>query len=283
VSDPLAQVAALPGVTDAVTDARGSVDRLLGHRILRRRSAEVSAESALRGARASAALEGVALPLEEMRGAMAAGSGDGTAGAMGDGVAERHGLGDPVVQGALRISAEIGSLTVTWRQAPRQVLARLHVLAAAGVVPPGGLGRPRGAGQGVRDPLELGPPPAPREVAARLDALSGLLTTPTKAPALVAGAIVQGELLALRPFGWGDGMVARAAQRLTLIDRGLDPKSLTAPEVGHEELAEEYADALRAYVEGTPEGVARWVRHCADAVSVAARDSLAICEAFLRG
>lgn len=270
-----------------MTEARGAVDRLLGHRILRRRSAEVSAESALRGARASAALEGVALPLERLRGAVAVGSGAETAekagGSASGETVETGGLGDPVVQGALRISAEIGALAETWRHAPRQVLARLHVLAAAGVVAPEELGRPRGVEQDVRDPLELGPPPAPHEVAARLDALSGVLTTPTKAPAIVVGAIVHGELLALRPFGWGDGMVARAAQRLTLVERGLDPKSLTAPEVGHAELAGDYADALRAYAAGSPEGVARWVRHCAEAVTVAARDSLAICEAFLRG
>ena len=49
-----------------------------------------------------------------------------------------------------------------------------------------------------------------------MDGLSGLLTAPTKAPALVVGAIVHGELLTLRPFGWGDGIVARAAQRLAL-------------------------------------------------------------------
>jgi Fic family protein len=275
VSDPFAQIAELPGVADAVNEARGAVDRLLGHRILRRRSAEVSAESALRGARASAALEGVTLSLDDMRGATGSGSGEDTAGG--------HGVGDPVVQGALRVSAEIGALAETWRQAPRQVLARLHVLAAADIASPDDLGRPRSEGQDVKDPLGLGPAPTPAEVAARLDALTALLTRPTKAPALVVGAIVHGELLALRPFGWGDGVVARAAQRLTLVARGLDPKSLTAPEVGHAELADEYAGALRAYVSGTPEGVRRWVRHCAEAVSVAARDSQAICEAFLRG
>jgi Fic family protein len=287
VSDPLAQVAALPEVMDAVTDARRAVDRLLGHRILRRRSAEVTAESALRGARASAALEGAALTLEELRDAVAVPEDESPEGPIGapNGAAAGHerGLSDPVVQGSLRISAEIGVLTETWRQAPRQALARLHVLAAAGAVPPDRLGRPRATGEEVGDPLELGPPPTAAEVAARLDVLSGLLTTPTEAPALVVGAIAQGELLVLRPFGWGDGMVARAAQRLTLVERGLDPKSLTAPEVGHAELAGEYAEALRAYAEGTPEGVAWWVRHCADAVSLAARDSLAICEAFLRG
>lgn len=262
MSDPFAQVAALPGVTGAVADARSAVDRLLGHRILRRRSAAVSAESALRGARASAALEGVPVPIEDLRGQTS---------------------GDPVVQGALRVTAEIGALTETWRHAPRQALARLHVLAAADVVPAGELGRPRRDGQDVRDPLELGPPPPPGEVAARLDALVELLARPTRAPALVVGALVHGELLALRPFGWGDGLVARAAQRLTLVDRGLDPKSLTAPEVGHAELAAEYAAALRGYLGGTPEGVAGWMAHCAEAVSVAARDSLAICEALLRG
>jgi hypothetical protein len=111
----------------------------------------------------------------------------------------------------------------------------------------------------------------------------GLLTARTEAPTLVVGAIVHGELLALRPFGCGDGIVARAAQRVTFIARGLDPKALAAPEVGHAELADGYADALRAYMTGTSPGVATWVRHCADAVSAAARDSLAVCEALKRG
>ncbi|MFI0449129.1 oxidoreductase [Actinomadura sp. 6N118] len=263
MTDALAQVAVLPGVDAAVIDARKAVDRLLGHRILRRRSAEVSTESALRGARASAALEGVPVTLDDLRGG--------------------NSPTDPVVQGALRVSAELGSLAETWRQAPRQVLARLHVLAAADAVDDADLGRPRGEGQGVKDVLDLGEPPSPAEVASRLDMLSGLLTGPTKAPAIVVAAVVHGELLTLRPFGWGDGIVARAAQRLTLVARGVDPKSLTAPEVGHAELADQYADALRAYATGTPEGVATWIRHCAEATAAAARDSQAICEAFMRG
>jgi Fic family protein len=267
VNDPFAHVAQLTGVADAVAEARKAVDRLLGHKVLRRRSAEVSAESALRGARASAALEGTDVPLDALR--------TGSTGSF-DGL-------DPVVQGSLRVSAEIGALAGTWRQAPRQVLARLHVLAAADVVDADELGRPRSESQHTTDVLKLGPPPTPTEVAARLESLSALLIQPTKAPALVVAALVHGELLALRPFGWGDGIVARAAQRLTLVERGLDPKSLTAPEVGHAELSDEYVLALRGYVAGSPEGVAAWISHCADAVTVAARDSLAICEAFMRG
>jgi hypothetical protein len=331
VADPFARIAALPGVPDAVLSARDAVDRLLGHRILRRRGAEVSAESALRGARASAALEGRPFALRDVR-----------AGA----------VTDPVVQGALRVSAELGGLADTWRQAPRQALARIHALAAADVVDVTWLGRPRTADQHeaataatdpaatvvtntdaavsdahtagsdahtagsaahaadgaahaagdaahvmgsdphaaggaahatVEDVLDLGPPPTPGEVAARLDALFDLLMRDTEAPAIVVGAIVHGELLALRPFWRCDGIVARAAQRVTLIARGLDPKSLVAPEVGHAELGDAYAEALRGYAAGTPVGVAGWVRHCADAVSVAARDSLALCEALHRG
>lgn len=261
MNDPLVAVATLPDVPESVARARESVDRLLGHRVLRRRSAEVSAESALRGARASAALEGVPVPLEQARGGE---------------------VSDPVVQGALRVSAELGLLATTWHTAPRQALARLHVLAAADGAPADDLGRPRADGH-VRDPLELGALPSPPEVTARLDALSDVLTSPTGAPALVVAAIVHGELLTLRPFGWGDGIVARAAARLTLVDRGLDPKSLIAPEVGHAELRDGYVAGLRGYASGTPEGVAGWIRHCAEAVELGARDALAVCEAFLRG
>jgi Fic family protein len=261
MDDPFAHVAELPGVPEAVASAREAVDRLLGHRLLRRQSAEVSAESALRGARASALLEGAAAAsLEDVRAGTVA---------------------DPLMIGALRVSASLGSLASTWRGAPRQVLARLHALTSRGVDSVS-LGRPR-SDLTATDPLNLGtPPPAPSSVAARLSSLSDLLTSPTSAPAVVVAALVHGELLALRPFGWADGVVARAASRLTLIDRGLDPKSLASPEVGHMELGPAYPEALSAYVAGSPDGVAQWVGHCAEALALGARDSLAVCEAFTR-
>jgi hypothetical protein len=67
------------------------------------------------------------------------------------------------------------------------------------------------------------------------------------------------------------------------VDRGLDPKSLVVVEAGHRELAGEYAAALEAYRTGTPEGIARWIRHCCDAVVAGARETAAICEALARG
>ena len=283
--DPLAALLPLPGVQDAVAQARSAVDGLLSHRVLRRGSAEVTAESALRGARASAELEGAGIELERLRGQLMAG---GTVT-----LPSKDPRGALVVQGAVRLHADLGQLLVPWRHSPRQALARLHVLAAADLVPDAdALGRPRPVGAPCEDPLGLGPPPEPVEVAARLDGLARVLTGGTSAPAVVVAAVVHGELMALRAFGTADGLVARAAARLVLIDRGLDPKAVSAPEVGHVELGTghgpdgpddlAYADALRAYVSGGPDGVAAWVVHCARAVALGAREGLAVCEAIRR-
>ena len=244
-ADPLSPLLDLPGVADAVATSRQAVDGLLGHRVLRRRSADVSAESLLRGAWASAALAGSPATLAEVR----AGSAD-----------------DPVLQGALRVSAALAGLAGTWPSAHRQALARLHALAARGLV----------------DESELGRPRADREVAHRLDVLAEVLDR-TTAPAVVIAAIVQAELLSLDAFPPSSGVVARAAGRLVLIERGLDPKSLVVPEVGQLELAAELDRALADYSAGTPEAVAAWIRNYAEAVALGARESLAICEAIQRG
>jgi hypothetical protein len=235
----------LPGVRDAGEEARAAVDRLLGHRVLRRESAAVSAESALRGARASAALAGVDLPLADVR------AGD---------------VADPVVQGALRVSVALGSMVETWDRAPGQVLARLHVLAAADLAAPADLGRPAG------------------HAGSRLSGLFSLITGATTVPAVVVAAVVHGELAAVAPFGTQDGVVARAAGRLTGIARGLDPKAVSVPEVGFVELGvPAYSAALDGYRSGTSAGVGGWLVHCSRATAHGALEGLAICESLLRG
>jgi hypothetical protein len=248
-SDPLAAVAELPGVAEAAAGARDAVDRLLTARVLRRQSAAVSVEAGLRSARASAALEGVDIPLAQLR---------------------QSGSADPVVQGALRVSAELGGLRETFLRAPRQVLARLHVLAAADLTTAEQLGRPREGDDAAA-------------VSRRLGALAELLAQPTKAPAAVVAAVAHGELLAVRPFATANGVVARGAARLVLLARGLDPKALTSPDVGHIELGDEYPLAAVAYAEGGRDGLTAWVSHCCRALELGARDSLAICEALARG
>lgn len=270
-TDVLAALADLPGVAEAGAAARTAVDRLLGHRILRRRSAEVTVESALRGARASAALEAGLEPALEA--ALEAAL---------DGAPVPRDRLDAVADGALRLYAELGTMRSSFELAPRQALARMHVLAARGLAPDEQLGRPR-LTAAVDDPLGLGPAPGPAEVSARLDALVTALTRRTAASALVVAAIVHGELLVLRPFAVANGLVARAAARLVLVTRGLDPKSVSSPEVGHRELGAQYADAARRYAGGGSEGVAVWLVHCADAVALGAREGLAVCTAIERG
>lgn len=268
-ADPLAALSSLPGVAEAVDEARTAVDRLRGHRVLRSRSAEVTAESALRGARASAAIAGADWPLEELR--------------------RRTDFGDEpgagLVRGALRISGELSPLLTTLRQAPAQALTRMHMLAAAGEVDPERIGRPRVAGESVV--IEPGGPTTPAdadEAAARLTALAGLLVAPSKAPALVVAAVAQGELLSATPFGWGDGLLARAVFRLVLVERGLDPQSLAVPEAGFVELGVEARKAaLDAYSSGTADGLAAWITHCGEALVRGCQESLAICEALMRG
>jgi hypothetical protein len=243
VPDPLSPLLDLPGIRDGVGEARSAVDALLGDRVLRRRSADVSAESSVRGAWASAVLSGTDVSLDDVR-----------AGAAGE---------NPLVQGALRAQGGLAGLADTWRRAPRQALARLHALAAADLVSPEALGRPTNGAE-------------------RLDTLA-LVLAETSAPAVVVAGIVHGEILSLDAFAPVSGIVARTAVRLTLITRGLDPKSLVVVEAGHLELRADYDAALQAYRDGSTDGIARWLRHCAAATAGGAREAGAICQALLRG
>jgi hypothetical protein len=281
-ADPLVALGALPGVPDAVDSVRKAVDRVYGHRVMRRRSNEVTSEAALRGARGSAALSGADWALEEGRRRTDFG---------GDDEARTVGA-------ALRLGAEAGQLLSIWRQSPMRVLARLHLVAvgdpggpadvAAGGgqsgVPADSVGRPRRDGEPVDEPLIEAPLPPAAEVAGRLEGLAGLIVAGSEAPALVTAAVVHGELLALRPFTTYSGLVARAAERIVLIGSGLDPKAICPAEVGHAEQGRAaYVAAFEGYLSGTPEGMAAWIAHCGRAVELGVRESTAVCEALQRG
>jgi hypothetical protein len=220
----------LRDVAAALEAARTAVDESLRHRALRRSGGTLVAEVALRSAVASATLEGFGYELSAVR--------DGT-------------VTDPVVQGAIRVSAALPSLAQRWTAAPRQVLARLHLLAARDLLPEASLGRPVGDVE-------------------RIDLLCALITRPTGDPALLRAAVVHGELLAVHPFAGPNGIVARAAARLTLMAEGFDPRGLIAPEVGHLAREPEYAGTANAFSTGTPDGLRSWLRHCATAVQAGA-------------
>ncbi|NUP50498.1 MAG: oxidoreductase [Catenulispora sp.] len=257
-SSPIRRLAAAPDAAAAAETARQAVDRVRGHKVLRSQSSRVTAESQLRGARASAALgslsePGTDWPLEEVRRRTDLGDEDGSG----------H------LRGALRISGELGTLAATWKRSPIQALSRMHLLAAAGSVDPDRIGRPRDAA-----------------ATALLTTLANDLRDPASAsvPAVVVAAAIHAELLVAEPFGWGDGLLARASSRLILADRGLDPQSLAVVEAGHVDLGvEAYLEAARGYASGTEEGRAAWLAHYAEAVALGARESLAVCEAIMRG
>ena len=237
VSPSIAPLLDLPDVGPALEAARAAVDAALADRALRRRGGAVAAEAGLRSAVASAALEGHAYDLGPVRG--------GT-------------VTDPVVQGCLRVSLALDGLAPRWSTAPRQVLARLHVLAARDCpgVDDASLGRPTGLGAGG---------------GARLDALCELVVgTASGEPALLRAAIVHGELLALGAFAGPNGVVARAASRLTLIADGLDPRGVLPFDVAHLERQPEYVGCANAFATGTPDGLRAWIRHCATAAELAA-------------
>jgi hypothetical protein len=240
-SDSLAPLLELADVRTALQDARAAVDDAFGEPALRRSGGAVAAEVSLRSAVASAALEGHGYELEAVR-----------AGA----------VTDPVVQGALRVAREAEAMAGLWLKVPRQVLARVHVLAGRDVVDDGTLGRPVSA-----------------DVVPRLSDLVSLVAGPSTVPVLLLAAVVHGELLALRPFAGPSGVVARAAARLTLIAGGLDPRGLLAPEVGHLARQPEYVGAANAFATGTRDGLRAWIRHYATAVELAAGELRSITEA----
>ena len=225
----------------ATETARAALGRLNGPRGVRDRTGRVAAAAAMRAARASAALEGVPLTLDPEVGSIT----------------------DPILAGAVRAAAGLGGLTETWRLAPRQVLARLHTLAAADLVTRDELGRPR---------VDTGRPDL---VSGRLAALSSLVVrSPWPAPVLVA--IVHGELAALAPFGSADAVVARAAARLTMITTGLDPSGVAVPEVAHLRSVAGYRAGLRDYDQGGPAGLDAWVVQVCGALSRGAAEGEAL-------
>jgi Fic family protein len=139
--------------------------------------------------------------------------------------------------------------------APLQALARLHALA----------------GKGILDDDRLGRPVSP-EAADRLATLGRTIAT-TKVPALMVAALVHAELVTVAPFGSHNGIVARAAERLVLVGRGVDPASLTVPEAGHLALRAEYESNLRGYRDGGRNGLHSWLLYAAEAYAKGAEKS----------
>ena len=233
-SEALSRLLSLEGVPSAYAAARDGIDAVLRDRGLRRTSPEATAKSLLLGAHASAVLEGSQSSLEDVR----------------------AGVADGVAMDAVRLSAGLLALAPTLSHSPMQVLARLHSTAGAGSMSSDQLGRPR-------DP----------ESAARLRSIAVLLGEPPETPALLVAAVVHAELMTAAPFASHNGVVARALERLVLVARGVDEKSLTVPEAGHLATRAAYESNLRGYREGGPPGVHAWLLYTAQAYAAGAEAS----------
>ena len=242
--DLLAPLLDLPGVADAAESARTALGKAHRHRANLRNWPVTAAESTVRGARSSSALDGGGIQLHAETASE-----------------------DPVLAGALRAgqATEGGAtnLVGVWQRAPLQALARLHALAAADLVEEAHLGRPR------QSP----------EVVARLDLVTRLVTGGSAVPAPILAAVAHGEVLSLAPFGSADGVVARAVSRLVTIASGLDPHGLGVPEVFWLRRADEYRSAAAGFATGQPEGVGAWLLMCCRALEDGAREALSIAEA----
>jgi hypothetical protein len=217
VTDPLADLAQLAGVPSAIAAATAAVDVVLRDRGLR-------------------------AVTDEQRGLALAASAEANA--------NLTSAPDRWLVGALRLSAELGTLAAVIRVAPGQALARAHALAARGRVPNGELGRL------VDDPA----------VRARMRMLTELLSQPDHSSVIVLGAIVHAEIATARPFREASGLVARYAEHLVLVSGGLDPQGVVVVEAGHLDSGPAYGRALTAYADGSVTGVRDWIRHCAAAV-----------------
>jgi hypothetical protein len=235
--DPLAALNNLTGIESAVNSARFAVDGAYRHPALRRNGGLVAAEVNLRSAVASASLEASrGYPLEDVR--------SGT-------------VLDAVVQGSLRIHSSVPGLAQRWETSPAQVLARLHVLAATGILEADSLGRP----------------------VLPLDRVCAYVVAGAGDP-LIRAAVIHGEILALNPFPGVNGLIARAAARLTLVASGFDPRGLVLAEEVHLSREPEYRGSSLAFATGTPDGIRSWLKHCALAATLGAESIATVADAF---
>ena len=272
VLQSLRRLAADPAIEAAVTRVRDATAALRWHETLRRRVPEAAAESRVRGAWASARLDGVTVTLEALR-------------AMAMGAAGGQRPEDLVAGGSLAATSEVERLAGVVTTAPFQALARLHTAAMASVLPPEGLGRPRISRESSAELTMLGVAPPADQVAVRLAAITAAIAARSAGvPVVVIAAVAHGEILATRPFQAGNGIVARAFERSLLIGAGVDSTAVGVPEAGFERLGvDAYLTGATAYVHGGERGVQQWILLCARAYAEGAAQGVQICDAIRAG
>jgi hypothetical protein len=117
---------------------------------------------------------------------------------------------------------------------PLDALVRLHAEICRGLVDPALVGRPRRTEQAISDGAQgrlLYRAAEPDQVPGLLAGLEEWVRRSSAGlPALVVAGVVHERLLEWQPFEAGNGRLARAASRVLLRARGLDPDGLAVPE-----------------------------------------------------
>ena len=254
-TDPLAPLAQLPGVNEAAAKVVDYIARVHRHKANLRGWDVTGSEAVLRGARASAHIDGASAWLPA----------DGQ-------------VSDPVLAGALR-AAEllapdgITETQTTWRRAPLQVMAKINSLASPQ------MGDEVFRKKAARS-AEFLVPGRPRQHAdGRLQLLGSFITGGTTVNAVVLTAVIHGELLALEPFADANGVTARACSRLATISTGLDPRGLGVPEVFWSRKPDEYRAKAAGFATGPKEGVAEWIVYHAEGLAEGTLEAKSIADA----
>ena len=117
---------------------------------------------------------------------------------------------------------------------PLGALGELHGHICDGLVDPETVGRPRRTAQAVHDGAQgrmIYRAPDPEVVPGLLDGLAAWLGTRSATlPTLVVAGVVHERLLEWQPYEAANGRLARAASRVVLRARGLDPQGVAVPE-----------------------------------------------------
>ena len=280
VIEALAALAGQPRVRQAQEALREASAELRWNEALRRRWREARSESCVRGAVASAAVEGAVVPASLLRECVASGS------------LSRAVTGDASLDAAAglwraqtRVTQWMAPLRGNQRPTPppaAALLATLHrdvtgPLAAGGRLPLAEVGAARLAEPGAR-----GAAPHGEELSQRRAALMELLEI-EGAPALVRCAVVHAEMVCARPFTAGNAAVGRLLVRYLATRDGLEPTGVAVPDLYAARAPGAYAQALAAYATGSLEGVVSWIVWQAEALLLGIQEAQAVCRAVQAG
>ena len=230
-----------------IAEASTAAGRLLD--VDPQRRAEIARDSRRTGARLSARLDGS--PLDDQTAAtvddgswsppaeiLTADPAGGWAGALRlEGMATTE-VAAVEYANLLRAHAEEPRLALELFDRPLAVLAELHGLITAGLVDPAVIGRSRSTAQAIHDGAQgrvVFNTPDPEALPGLMRDLEAWLRGDGQEgsaafPAPVAAAVVHELLLQWQPYEAANGRLARAASRLVLRARGMDPDGLAVPE-----------------------------------------------------